>query len=103
MYPLTDLQLMDPAIYLIVTVWSAGWVLVGWLVRKLFRGELATNREINEKNRELQELKGKNAVTAEQDHAMLLAIGPLLNTVLTELRQAIDRGEVGSAQDDAME
>jgi hypothetical protein len=63
--------LSDPIAYGLGVLLFGGWIGLAGVVRLLFAGKLATSREIEEKNRELDTVKATNAELLGQNGALI--------------------------------
>lgn len=82
--------------YAIGIMLGGGWVLVFWGIRSLFSGNIATRREIDEKNAELDYLKSANIELRSQNDRLLYEIGPLVTRTLDAIQRVADKRQEGS-------
>jgi cell division protein FtsB len=84
------LSTVDPLNYVIGAAITGGWVFTLWFIRMLFTGKLATFREINEKNAELEYLKKSVLELQEQNNVMLRELGTTVTSVLEAVREVAE-------------
>ena len=84
------LSAVDPLNYVIGAAITGGWVFTLWFIRMLFTGKLATFREINEKNAELDYLKKSLYELTEQNNVLLREMGATVTSVLEAVREVAE-------------
>lgn len=77
-----------------ITAASGGWALFGWLawmvMRKLISGDLATRREVDNKDREISALRDANREQGKQLSLLLDEALPTTVNVLQALHRAAE-------------
>lgn len=85
---------MDAQTILLATGIGSGWLIVGYGVRMIFKGDLVTGPQhrdaLAERDKQNEALRETNRHLVEQNSVMLGSAIPTVNRVLTALGQAVE-------------